>query len=84
MKIHNDPVPANQVQIGGEKESNPSRVKINKETKNKPQENDPFDLELRIEPSDIQRIIAGATDSKYCGSDDNCTGCGCNTCCSSC
>jgi hypothetical protein len=46
-------------------------------------EGDLFDLELKIEPKMIQQIVQ-QDPSKYCGSDDNCTGCGCNTCCSSC
>lgn len=44
---------------------------------------DIFDLELRIEPKKIQQILQ-LDPSNYCGSDDDCTGCGCNTVCSSC
>lgn len=44
--------------------------------------NDPFDLDLRVEARRIQQVVPDPT--PYCGSDGNCTGCGCNTCCSSC
>jgi len=43
---------------------------------------DPFDLGLIIEAKRIQPIFPDPTN--YCGTNDNCTGCGCNTCCSSC
>jgi hypothetical protein len=47
--------------------------------------NDPFDLDLKIEPKRIQEILSqNQWQTQYCGSDGDCTGCGCNTCCSSC
>lgn len=45
-------------------------------------ESDVFDLELRVESARMQQLSLDP--SQYCGSDDNCTGCGCNTVCSSC
>lgn len=59
---------------------NPSRVRLN-DCNNS--ENDLFDLQLKIEPKMIQQIVKQNA-TNYCGTDDNCTGCGCNTCCSSC
>lgn len=52
--------------------------------KNSSDESDPFDLALKIEPKQIQEILSQQYQTQYCGSDNNCTGCGCNTCCSSC
>lgn len=82
QRINNDPFDVSQTQnqnITDEKKNDASRAKINNSN-----ESDPFDLELRIEPKRIQDIINNFTESKYCGSEDDCTNCGCNTCCSSC
>ena len=46
-------------------------------------EDDPFNLELKIDPKRVQGILT--VPSAICGSqNDDCTGCGCNSCCSSC
>jgi hypothetical protein len=47
---------------------------------------DPFDLELKIEPKRIQEFLNQTQNLTFhCVSeDDDCTRCGCNTCCSSC
>lgn len=88
MRIKNEPFDLNQTKnTRTTEDTNASRAQIkrNNFNENDPDEKDPFDLELRIEPRLIQDIIAKATESKFCGSKDNdCTGCGCNTCCSSC
>lgn len=44
---------------------------------------DPFDLDLRVSVK-AQKELNVNDPTPYCGSDDDCTGCGCNTCCSSC
>jgi hypothetical protein len=49
---------------------------------NTPQD-DLFDLDLQIHPKIVENMVR-QNPTQYCGSEDNCTGCGCNTCCSSC
>lgn len=43
-----------------------------------------FDLDLKVSkhPKSFAQQVDDPT--KYCGTKDNCTGCGCNTACSSC
>ena len=79
MKIEN-PNPQNSFREFSGTSKNQSRVRLNNPNST---EDDLFDLELKIEPKMIQEIVQ-QDPTNYCGTDDNCTGCGCNTCCSSC
>jgi hypothetical protein len=79
MKIENLNHPNSFKEPSGTSKSQ-TRVRLNNPHSS---EDDLFNLELKIEPRAIQELVQQDL-SNYCGSDDNCTGCGCNTCCSSC
>ena len=70
--------PQNDAKVSDTKDARIKKVDLIK----KNGDEDLFDLGLKI--AHVRENIKLDDPTKYCGSEDNCTGCGCNTCCSSC